>query len=199
MNSFCRLAFSLLVISVSAYAVPLSVSAETYSQYDFEYASKDSGVRVLVPKYWTVSESAFTSLGGDSLNLIYLREHTDQGPRVVKNAYVLSSTPATIFNVPEAVIAKVDPVYLVNFYIDQQRRSLMGVEVKSARIKDRNGNKIYSVEWTYISTKKNRLVIFDDFIFRKGKAYQVHTAYTDKNPALRDLMARILQSLKFND
>ncbi|MDP3735413.1 MAG: hypothetical protein Q8R39_03230 [bacterium] len=205
MNSFGRFILAFVVISVAAHAVSLFVSAETVFQYeteyqyDTEYASKDSGVRVLVPKYWSVSERTFTTLSNNSVGLISLRDRTDQGVRIVKKAYVLSSTPAAIFSVPEAVVAKVDPIDLVNFYIAQQRRSLVGVRVTAASMKERDGNKIYSVEWSYVSTKKNRLIVFDDFIFRKGKVHQVHTVYTDKNPVLRDLMVRILQSVKFTN
>ena len=186
----------LFFVVLTVPVITFGTAIQTYA-FDMEYLNENKTAGILRPKYWTVTEEKYIATNGATRRLVVLKDQAEQGSRIAKYVYLISSTPSGIFDLPVPVVTRVSQKDLVNYYIDQALRSSVGARVISASIKDRNGEKVYSVEWSRLSAGKIRYRVFDEFIFHGDTTYQVHAEYSENFPVLRERITRIVQSIRF--
>lgn len=176
--------------------MPSVASAALSQSTDSTYNSARGSVTVLVPKYWLVEESNISALNDSQVSLITIKDQAQQASRVTRVAYILSSDAAGVFNLPTSLAGKLSPEDLVNYYMNRALSSSVGGKVLSATIKERYSQKIYSIEWTYISIGQLQFRVFDEFVFKGGRVYQTHAEFATFEPQVRDLVDHIVQSVK---
>lgn len=165
---------------------------------DTNYSGFNNSITVLQPQYWVVQENSFVTIKGQNLDYISLSDQSEQGGRITRSVDILHSTPAGIFSLPVGVASRLSRGDMVNYYIDQVLRTTIGSRVINTSVHDQQGDKVFSVEWEYISTSKLTFIVLDEFIFHKSDVYQVDGQYATFNPSMRDVIMKIEQSVKFN-
>ncbi len=195
----CAVALVSLFVFVSAVSPVITTAYYNAVSVDTICRTEDQTIEVLLPANWLYKEQAYKTIGGAEVFYLKLSDQADQGSRATKGGYVLRSTASGIFGLPSTITSRLDPREMVNFYLHQIIRSSMQGKVLSVKVIERNGEKVYSVEWSYV-TSLNRdqieFIVLDEFIFRGDTVYQSHGVYASFRSEIRNTIVRMVQSLK---
>ena len=196
--SYCVLA--VLVLSAFLFVPFLTFAAYNALSYESIFRSTDNKTTILLPANWVShEENTYTTVSGATVELLLLWDQADWGSRITRSGHVMRSTVSGIFRLPPSIAARLEPREIVNFYIHELLRSSIGGKVISAKVLERNGEKVYSVEWTYTATQysdKLQFVALEEFIFRGDRVYWIHGEYATIRANARDTIFRMVQSFK---
>lgn len=155
-----------------------------------------------LPANWVYYEDNYTTTNGAKVDLLWLGDQADQGSRMTKQGYVLRSTASGIFGLPRSVTTRLEPVDMANYMVHQMLRTSIAGKVISAKVVDRSGEKVYSVEWSHNATQfsdKLEFIALEEFIFRGDVVYWVHGEYASfRGASVRDTIVRVVQSFTAN-
>lgn len=175
---------------------PQFLLADSSNSLDLDQIVINGEVSILQPKYWTIEEKEYKKLNGSLSKLVILRDKTEKHSRSTKVVVMEKASVPAFFDVPSTLVKKITNERLIDYYLDQRTKIHVGSSVLKASVDKRGVDTIYRTQWTYLSRSKLRYVVLEDFVLRGDSVYHVYGEYAVIDPTTKDLVGRVVDSVK---
>src|SRR5262249_28861192 len=98
---------------------PGLAAAKTVSNdFDSEYALWDSSIYIFHPAFWVGTDLQFKTVRGSTVDVAAIVNLQEQNIKRIRTVDAFKSDAPGIFDLPKALTDKLEPIDLVNYYMD---------------------------------------------------------------------------------